>query len=363
MDSEKFERINDVSRGKKSKKKSKKRSGKLVILLLILVIAVGGGYMYARGIGEPLDSSSDVSVSVDIPAGSGTSAIGQILEDNGIIKSQLQFKIKSRLDGNDGKYKTGVYELSPSMSMDEVMQIIIDGSQNTLRFTVPEGYTLKQIAERFAETGNGTAEEFLAETANGEFDFKYNSAMASGSQRYEGFLYPDTYEIYENESAHGIIQRMLTRFEDVYDQEAQGSEMTSDYSIYQLVTAASLVEREVKLDEERPLVASVIYNRLDKGMKLQMCSTVQYALGTPKARLLYSDLEIDSPYNTYKVDGLPVGPIASPGRASINAVLHPADTNYLYFVLTSEGSGKHNFAATGDDFGSYRDDYLASLTD
>lgn len=343
---------------------SGKASFGLVLVLLIAVIIAGAGYKYIHGIGEPLDSSSQEKISVDIPSGSGTAAIGRILEEDGVIKSARQFKIKSRMDKNDGKYRTGVYELSPSMDMDEIMQILMDGSQNTLRFMVPEGYTLKQIADKFAETGNGTAEDFLNETQNGDFDFDYNDQMVDGEKRYEGFLYPDTYEIYKNESAHGIIQRMLTRFEQVYDAAADEATVdTSKYSVFDLVTVASLIEREVKLDEERPLVASVIYNRLNKNMKLQMCSTVQYALGTPKARLMNSDLKIDSPYNTYQNAGLPAGPIASPGQASISAALHPADTDYLYFVLTSAGSGKHNFAATGDDFNSYREDYLASLTE
>lgn len=343
---------------------SGKASFGLVLMLLIAVIIAGAGYKYIHGIGEPLDSSSQEKISVDIPSGSGTAAIGRILEEDGVIKSARQFKIKSRMDKNDGKYRTGVYELSPSMDMDEIMQILMDGSQNTLRFMVPEGYTLKQIADKFAETGNGTAEDFLNETQNGDFDFEYNDQMVDGEKRYEGFLYPDTYEIYKNESAHGIIQRMLTRFEQVYDAAADEATVdTSKYSVFDLVTVASLIEREVKLDEERPLVASVIYNRLNKNMKLQMCSTVQYALGTPKARLMNSDLKIDSPYNTYQNAGLPAGPIASPGQASISAALHPADTDYLYFVLTSAGSGKHNFASTGDDFSSYREDYLASLTE
>ena len=343
---------------------SGKASFGLVLLLIIAFIIAGAGYKYIHGIGEPLDSSSQEKISVDIPSGSGTAAIGRILEEDGVIKSARQFKIKSRMDKNDGKYRTGVYELSPSMDMDEIMQILMDGSQNTLRFMVPEGYTLKQIADKFAETGNGTAEDFLNETQNGDFDFEYNDQMVDGEKRYEGFLYPDTYEIYKNESAHGIIQRMLTRFEQVYDAAADEATVdTSKYSVFDLVTVASLIEREVKLDEERPLVASVIYNRLNKNMKLQMCSTVQYALGTPKARLMNSDLKIDSPYNTYQNAGLPAGPIASPGQASISAALHPADTDYLYFVLTSAGSGKHNFASTGDDFSSYRQDYLASLTE
>jgi UPF0755 protein len=349
---------------KAGRNKAKKRISIFILIILIIIAAAAGIFIAnIHGAGEPLDADSEEIITVEIPDGAGTGNIGEILEENGLIKSSFQFKLKSKIEGYDGQYKKGTYELSPSMSMEEMMVKIITGKQNVLRLTIPEGFTLEQTAERVAEAGTCTAEEFLNETQNGTFDFEYDKYMATGSQRYEGFLYPDTYEIYVNESAHSIIQRMLTRFEEIYSEEAEGSDMTSKYDMFDLITAASIIEREVKLDEERPLVASVIYNRLDKGMKLQMCSTVQYALGTPKARLLYSDLEIDSPYNTYKRDGLPAGPISSPGQASINAALHPADTDYLYFVLTSEGSGKHNFAATGDDFSSYKDEYLSSLTD
>ncbi|MGN1350547.1 MAG: endolytic transglycosylase MltG [Anaerovoracaceae bacterium] len=333
-----------------------------VIILLLLMAAVAGGYVFLQKMGAPVNPESEEQIAVEIPSGSSTSAIGSILESEGLIKSADQFRLKSKMAGNDGKYKAGVYDLSPCMSMEEIMNILVEGKQKTISVTIPEGYTLKQIAQRVAESGACTAEEFLAETENGTFDFAYNDEMVSGSQRYEGFLFPDTYSIFEKESAHSIIQMMLSRFEEVYQEEsAQASADASQYSTFQLVTIASLIEREAKLDDERPLVASVIYNRLDRGMKLQMCSTVQYALGTPKARLLYSDLEVDSPYNTYKNAGLPAGPIASPGRASIRAALNPAQSDYLYFVLTETGSGKHNFAATGDDFSSYKEEYLASL--
>ena len=332
-----------------------------MVILLILVIGVAGGFVFLQKMGGPVDPASEEQISVEIPSGSSTSGIADILEQQGLVSSAKEFRLKSRMSGNDGKYKAGVYALSPSMSMDEIMTILVEGKQKTISITIPEGYTLKQIAQRVAQSGICTEEEFLAETQTGTFDFAYNDQMAAGSQRYEGFLFPDTYSIFEKDSAHNVIQMMLKRFEEVYQEESQGSSVTSEYSVFELVTAASLVEREAKLDEERPLVASVIYNRLAKGMKLQMCSTVQYALGTPKARLLYSDLEVDSPYNTYKNAGLPVGPIASPGRTSIRAVLHPAQTDYLYFVLTEAGSGKHNFASSGSDFGSYKEEYLASL--
>lgn len=126
---------------------------------------------------------------------------------------------------------------------------------------------------------------------------------------------------------------------------------------------ASLIEREAKLDSERADVASVVYNRLNKGMKLQFCSTVQFALGKVKTRLYNSDLKIQSPYNTYLYEGLPPGPIAAPGRESLKAAMNPNDTDYLYFVVSSKGDGSHNFAATGSDFAAYKDDYLSSLAE
>ena len=352
---------NDYNAARSKRRTSSRKSRRCLIFLIILVLLLGAVFS-VHYLTSPMNASSEGVCRIDILPGSSTMTIAEELKDNCLIRSVTMFKLISRMKGYDGQYKAGYYEFPESMSMTEIMDGIIDGKQKLISITIPEGFTLQQTAERVAESGLFTEEEFLKETAEGTFDFKYNAEAGSGANRYEGFLFPDTYQLTTGDSAHTLIQMMLNQFECVYDEEATGSETSSEWNVSQLVTVASLVEREAKLDKERPLVASVIYNRLAKGMKLQFCSTVQYALGTPKARLFERDLATDSPYNTYLYEGLPPGSIASPGRASLNAALHPAETDYLYFVLESAGSDTHNFASAGDEFASYKADYLSSLS-
>ncbi len=345
----------------------KKNTGKtiIIVVLVILVIVATACLVWVNSMGKPADESNTDLVRVEIKSGSGTEAIGQMLEEAGVINNCLNFRIKSKLAGNDGQYKAGVYEFSPSMEMEEIMKELLEGKvAETLKFTIPEGSTVSQIATIVANTGVCSKEEFMAAASEGDFDYSFLEGIPVDERQLEGYLYPDTYEIYKTEKPHEIINRLLKRFDQIYTEvkdASAGSAVLSKYTERQIITIASMIEREAKLDAERPLVSSVIYNRLDKNMKLQFCSTVQYALGKHKARLYYSDLEIDSPYNTYKVEGLPAGPISAPGKASIQAALNPADTDYLYFVVSAAGDGSHKFAATGNDFSSYKDEYLASL--
>jgi UPF0755 protein len=344
--------------------KSVKKSKLLILLIIVVVVIVGLLAAFICSLNGPYQKDNTEMVEVEIPMGSGTAAIAQQLEESGIIKSALAFRIKSKLAHNDGEYRCGTFSLSASMTTDEIMETLKSAvSADTERFTVPEGSNLTEIASIIADTGVCTADDFLKEAASGQFDYDFLADAPSGEKRLEGFLYPDTYEIYANESAHNIIDMMLARFDEIYSEVAEGadSEITKEYSTFELVTIASMIEKEAKLDDERPLVASVIYNRLEKGMKLQFCSTVQYALGKHKERLYNSDLKVDSPYNTYIIEGLPAGPISSPGKASLEAALAPADTDYLYFVVSSAGDGSHNFAKDGDDFASYKEEYLESL--
>ena len=348
---------------------TKKKSHKLrniLIVILVLVAVAGAGFIYIYGqTTKAADSSNTDEISVEIPEGSSTSGIAKILKDEGIIDSEAAFKLRAKLDNAD--YKAGTYNLSPSMTMTEISDILIEGkdNSNTVTVTIPEGYTVAQIADTMEEKGVCTADEFISETENGQFDYSFLDQAVTGEHRMEGYLYPDTYEFYKNGGAHDAIDKMLARFDEVYSKELESADstITSKYTENEIVTVASLVEREAKLDSERATIASVVYNRLDKGMKLQFCSTVQFALGKVKERLYNSDLTVDSPYNTYLYEGLPPGPIAAPGEKSLNAALNPESTDYLYFVVSSEGDGSHNFASTGDEFSAYRDDYLSSLTD
>ncbi len=336
----------------------------MLIIFLIIVLIIGARFIWLfRAMSKPADSSDTSTVTVTIEQGSTTTAIAELLDEEGLISNLSAFRMKSALD--EAEYKAGTYELSPSMTMEEIEKILIEGksNDNTMQVTIPEGYNLKQIAERLEKEDLCDAEDFLDETENGDFDYDFMDDMVTGEHRLEGYLYPDTYQFFQDDEAHDIIDKMLARFEEIYNKvEKNGDkEILAEYSRNEIVTVASLVEREAKLSSERADVASVVYNRLDRNMKLQFCSTVQFALGKVKTRLYNSDLQIESPYNTYIHEGLPPGPIAAPGKASLEAAVNPNDTDYLYFVVSPKGDGSHNFASKGDDFAVYRDDYLSSL--
>jgi UPF0755 protein len=330
--------------------KTKKSKKWIVIILALLVVAAIIGLLAVNLSGDPVDESDNTKVSIVVSEGASTEVIGDSLQKEGLIKSTFMFKLKSKLAGNDGKYKPGVYSLSKSQSMEKMMNIIISGESEIARFTIPEGYTLEQTMDVIVEAGLTTKEEFLDEVKNGDFDYTFIKDLPSGDKRLEGYLYPDTYEVYKNASAHSIIDKMLARFDNLVTPEDYDKAEKMDYSMNEIVIIASLIERETRVEDERAKVASVIYNRLDDGMKLQIDAAVQYALGETKERLLYSDLEIDSPYNTYKIAGLPVGPICSPRIESIKAALNPADTDYLYYVMAPQLDGTHNFSETAAEF-------------
>ncbi|MFA4886244.1 MAG: endolytic transglycosylase MltG, partial [Desulfotomaculaceae bacterium] len=196
-----------------------------------------------------------------------------------------------------------------------------------------------------ASKGLVDRDKFFAAVANEDFSYAFIQSLPKGDKRLEGYLFPDTYQVTRGSSEKSIIDMMLQRFAremSNHDYQAQASK--GGLSLHEAITVASLIEREARIDEERPLIAGVIYNRLNMQMQLQLCATVEYALGTNKPKLYYKDLEIDSPYNTYRIMGLPPGPIAMPGENSLLAAIHPAHTEYLYYVAKPDGS--HAFATT-----------------
>ena len=342
-------------------KKSKKGFIVFIVLLLISIIAGGLFIIYYSGNSGNTGQISDEIIYVEIPSGSSTTSIATILEENGLIDNVNTFKLQSKIKGYDGEYKAGTYGFSVGMPTDEMMQIIVSGEQSTKRFTIPEGLRVDEVAQKLESEGFCTKEEFLFEVANGDFDYWFVQGLPEGQNRLEGYLYPNTYDVFMNASAYDIANRMLDEFNNVFNAEYKARAEELGYSVYEIVTIASLIERETRVDSERATVASVIYNRLNTGMKLQIDATVQYALGETKKRLLYSDLEIDSPYNTYKVDGLPVGPICSPSKSSIAAALYPGSTDYLYYVLKPELDGTHNFASTAEQFNSFKQQYINAI--
>ena len=336
---------------------------KIIITVIgIAVIIAAGVLLYIGGLGKALDSENTQTVNVTIPSGSGTIQIGQQLEENSIISSSDKFKLWSRIKGYDSQYKAGTYALSPSMDFQTIADIIVGGKVNTVNFTVPEGYTIYQTARVIADSGLGDYDTLVSLIEAADFDYDFLDGAQNNKNKLEGYLFPNTYTIDEGMSEEQIIKVMLDEFEKQPLKAITDKKLSSQHnassgrSINEIITIASIIERECKVDEERKLVASVIYNRLEKGMPLQMCSTVQYVLGKQKEVLTYADTRIESPYNTYTNAGLPPGPICSPGLAAVQAALHPADTDYLYFVLSEKLDGTSNFSS---DYAQFERDKAA----
>jgi UPF0755 protein len=222
------------------------------------------------------------------------------------------------------------------------------------KVTLPEGLTLKQTASKVQEATEGkiTAGEFEAATREGGFDFDF---LADADGNLEGFLFPKTYDLTSRTSAREAVNTLLKQFQVETENLEWGRARSLGVSRYQAVIIASMIEKEAKLPQDRPLIASVIYNRLKRNMKLGIDATVQYALGQRKPELSNKDLEVDSPYNTYKIDGLPPAPICNPGFESIRAALYPASNSFLYYILTGS-DGKHSFTADYQEFVRWKEE-------
>ncbi len=287
---------------------------------------------------------------VKIPEGCTVARMADILKEEDIIGHPLVFRLYEKMDGKEHTFQQGGHILTKNMSYGAIIEKLTHmpeyGPNEIVSVLIPEGYEARQIAETLAEKGLVDKEKFLKELEEGQFDFEFIKDIDRRENRLEGYLFPATYEIAVGESEHDIICRMLQAFQDnilpVYNQ-AQ-----TDYTLDQVVTFASLVEREAANDGERPIVASVFYNRMEKDMTLSSCASVQYILKERKPILSNSDIKIKSDYNTYINKGLPVGPIASPGVSSVKAVLEPADTDYLYFAARMDGS-ENVFSRTGEE--------------
>jgi len=332
-------------RPKRKVRKSKGRTAKQRFhRVIFLLMAVGVLlFIWCLDAIRPVGGVGTIS-NLQVTPGMTTAEIAHQLKEKNLIKSELMFVGLAKLKGVEADLKAGEYTLDANMSLSEIINRITVGGVVYNTLTIPEGYTIAQIAERIEAKGLGSKAEFLRLVAEGDFDFPYLEGLEPSPKRLEGFLFPDTYLIPKGASEQEIIETMLKRFECVFTPEMVKRAKELDMTVNQVVTLASIVEREARVAKERPIISSVFHNRLQKGMRLQSCATVQYALGYQKERLLYADLEIDSPYNTYRHAGLPPGPIANPGKASLEAALYPVKSDYLYFVAQDDHT--HVFSRT-----------------
>lgn len=335
----------------------------LIVLVVALVIGILSFTFMNHLMNPPTEEleMSGQTVTITIPEGAGTEDIAKILKENKLIGSVLGFKLTSKLEGFDGTYKQGTYEVDTGLTKRQIMELLQSGKVAAdLKITIPEGYTVKQIAEKAAETGICTAEEFISECNNGTFDYDFLKDLPDREYKLEGYLFPDTYFLHESMTAHDIIDAMLARFDQMYTDEYQKAVEKSGHTLDEIVTVASMVEKEIKLPEERATAAGVMYNRLRDGITLGIDATVLYAVGKTSGELTQDDLNIDSPYNTRKNYGLPLGPISNPGESSFKAALYPEEHNYLYYVVEAVGKDNHVYCETYDEFLNAKAAYNAS---
>ena len=294
---------------------------------------------------ETIDEA-EKRINVKIRDGLSTAEIAERLAEKGIIDSSWRFRLFARLYGYDDKFRPGAYTFTAGMSDDEVFEKLLTGEKIFVRFTVPEGFGVKEIAERLYNLDLVDKEEFL-KAAENFTPYEYMRKRQNVIFAAEGFLFPDTYNVESDVEIDDILKLMTANFDDRVTPSMRKRAENMGLSVYDLITLASLVEREVRYPEDRPIVAQVLLKRLKLNMPLQTDATLQYLMDAPKEEVSIADTQINSPYNTYQHTGLPPGPIANPGMASIEAVLHPADTDYLYFV--ADRLGHNHYAYTYEE--------------
>lgn len=336
------------------KQKEAKIVRKIVLTVFIIVIIassglIGGGYLYIKSSLEPVDPTNQTEVAVTIPIGSSVSLIANILEEKEIIKDARVFKYYIKFKNESG-FQAGNYKLNRSMTFQEIIGTIKQGkltSEVAFQITIPEGRQLKEIASIISKKTSFSDEIILDKLTDKTFinsmKAKYPDLLTDDifgkDVRYalEGYLYPATYPYYkEDPTIEEVIEPMIKKMDEViatYIPRLQEKKI----SVHRFVTLASLIEEEATEQTDRAKIASVFYNRIEQNMPLQTDPTVLYALNEHKDRVLYEDLEVDSPYNTYQNKGLPPGPIANAGDVSFEAVLSPEETDFLYFLATKEG--------------------------
>lgn len=333
------------------------------ILVLSGLVLLGGARAFEHFQNESRPADIGKVFSIKISQDDTPDQIATLLEDNGLINSKTYFTSRMRVVNTD--LEPGSYRIIKGMTVGQIIDTITGNEPKTansggsksnnaaLSITIIEGWRTEQIADKLVELGwGGSFDEFMDAARNypsGNFAFLADRPEGS---TLEGFLFPDTYNFTPDSSADEIIESMLNNFDAKVPRDMRDRAADMGLSLYQVLTFASLVEREAAVSEERPIIADIYEKRYTEGWRLDADPTVQYVLGTEGAwwpELSGDDLFVDSPYNTYQVDGLPPGPIANPGYASIRAVLFPADSPYYYFFAKGDGSGYHLFASTGEE--------------
>lgn len=334
---------------------NKKRLGIIGAISIIFVLCISVFIFTQIG---PYNKNNTKGIVVEIPQGSTTNTISDILYKNNLIKNKAMFKISVKLSNKAQQFKAGKYLFNQTYSNKQIINDLSLGKiyNDGIKITIPEGSTSREIVSILVDKKLGNQDSYEALISNPkEFynDFKFLEEDDITSL--EGFLYPSTYYFDENSSEKEVLSTMLSQFNKVYTDKLRDRQKELNMTTEQVVNLASIVEKEAILDKDRPIIASVFYNRLEIGMPLQSDATIQYIFKERKKIVTYKDLEIDSPYNSYKNKGLPPTPISSPGIESIKATLYPEKTDYLYFVAKMDGG--NNYSKNYEDHLKYVKEY------
>lgn len=316
-----------------------------VIAPFLLLAAAGtavGIYLVSR-YPDQLDAAHADPRILTITPGEGFQAVSRKLREAGLIQSPFQFRLFARRSGAHRAIKAGEYQLDGTMTPRQILNTLVEGDVLLYRVTIPEGYTLRQIAATVAQAGFGDADSFYRIATNPAVV----KAEEIPGQSLEGYLFPDTYSFPRDYAPAQIVAAMTRRFKDAFREDWEQRAQALGMTVHEVVTLASIIEKETGDPAERPLIASVFHNRLQKGMRLETDPTVIYGIEDFDGNLTRKHLRTPTPYNTYLIRGLPPGPIASPGLAALEAALYPAESDYLFFVSRKDGT--HQFSSTLED--------------
>ena len=320
------------------------------ILLLALIIFLTGCTQVKESMREAVDENDTTPYQVSVDSDMSLSDVGDWLNENGLVASKGAFMSYMSEEGLDGKLQPGEYTITKAMSLKEIAEMItkVPEVASTVRLTIPEGRENREIAKIFEEAGMFSAEEFLKALKEESFNYDFLNGL-DRQYGYEGYLFPDTYEFYTDSTPRDVIEKMFENFDHRFTQQMREDAREKGMSIDDVVRLASIIEREVADHDEFSIISSVFHNRMSIDMKLQSCATVQYIIEERKVNLTYEEMAIDSPFNTYVIEGLPPSAIANPGLVALEAAIYPDDTEYFYFVAKGDGENTHYFAETYEE--------------
>lgn len=331
----------------------------LMAIGFLCLVFISSFLIVNMALGSPTDTIPSDGRQFSVEQGWSTRSIAQALKKENFIRSELYFRILTRLLGLDGKMQAGSYLVPTNLSTLEILWLLASGKTELIRVTVPEGLTSRKIGDIFEQAGITSSQEFMAATKNREILSEFGIVSPTA----EGFLYPDTYMITKPYPADKIVRAMIRSFFQKMEEIYPAYKTLPWSEFYNKLIMSSIVEKEYRVTEEAPRIASVFYNRLERDIALESCASVVYVLtevlGRPHPnRLFYKDLDVEHPYNAYRNKGLPPGPISNPGPVALEAAFEPAQTNYLFFVVEDAKQGTHLFTDNLADHEAGRQRYV-----